>query len=96
MDIALIHESWCFKNDILIYATPIDNQNCKLVIEEQGVTKIGTEVYRSIKFRQKDIRWCDKVKELREEYYNHFHDERVNIDTKEVVKNTQLIIKFPY
>jgi len=82
MHIELIHESWCFKNDILIYATPIDNQNCKLVIEEQGITKIGTEVYRSMKFRAKDIRWWNRVKELRKEYYEHFHDERVNIDTK--------------
>lgn len=44
---AMKHKSWCFKNDILIYAVPMDYKSCKICIEIDGKPMLGEHYYKS-------------------------------------------------
>lgn len=51
------HQSWCIKNDIIIYFQPVEWPYGKIIIVEKGVSKQGEHKYKA---RQKDLRPKDE------------------------------------
>lgn len=65
-------ESWCLKNNILIYAEPIvGNRLVRVVVCYKGTLIRGQKVFKqSGQLKPKDERWWDVVTALRLDYYN--------------------------
>lgn len=65
------HMSWCNKNGIIIYPATIDNYKLRLVVETNGVGKIGEHVYKNwaAKMSKDDVRWADMIRKLYTFYF---------------------------
>lgn len=58
-----MHQSWCFKNDIIIWFEPIDYYQGLIVISEFGIIKRGDNLYKSDlkKIKSKDKNWSEII-----------------------------------
>lgn len=69
------HQSWCLKNDIIIYFKPIEWPFGKIVIVEKGIPEIGKHKYKT---RQKDLRpkdekWWEIIEKLYTNKYEKYN-----------------------
>ena len=69
-------ESWCFKNNILIFPKAINNNQLKIVVNYKGKSIEGKKVFKSVKSKIKsgDEKWWEVIYALRESYYNNAID----------------------
>lgn len=68
-----MHESWCVKNGILIYAEAIVGTKLVRICVQKGNDKpiVGTKEYKQGKqLKPTDEKWWIVVEQLRENYYN--------------------------
>lgn len=65
----LKHQSWCFKNDIIIYFKPHNYKGGNIIIEKQGEIIIYPGFYVQYKLKKNDVRYWDIVWELYTRYY---------------------------
>lgn len=71
----LEHESWCFKNGVLIYGEGIAGTKLlRIVINNKGKITVGQKRYRQKKaIKAKDEKWWEMIWKLREHWYNHYN-----------------------
>lgn len=68
-DIRLIHQSWCFKNNIFIYFEPIDWREGRIVIINNGEIQKSSEIYSQIKLKPNDTKYWEIVWKLYSKFY---------------------------
>lgn len=62
--------SWCLKNNIIITAEPVDNNNVVIVINYKSKGSIiGEKFYPQKNIKSKDDRWWDEIYNLYKLYY---------------------------
>ncbi len=71
----LEHESWCFKNNILIYGEAINGTKLlRIVINNKGDLKPGKKRFKQGKaIKARDDKWWEMIQKLREHWYNHYN-----------------------
>jgi hypothetical protein len=68
-------ESWCFRNNCLIYPHPIDNNFVIIRISYKGKVIDGTILYKTrIKDLKKgDLNWTEAIRKLQKQYYDNYN-----------------------
>jgi hypothetical protein len=64
----MMHQSWCLKNDILIYFQPLDYSTGCLMISEKGKIFRNAEIYiqptKTRKLKNSDKKWWQEIMKL--------------------------------
>lgn len=81
-----IHMSTCIKNNIIIYYDAIDNYSGKIVINDNGVIKVGGAAYKNMgsKFGKNDKLWWKVVESLYTQEYMKLPEGLKEIRMKEI------------
>jgi len=71
----LVHESWCFANNILIYGEAIAGTKLvRIVVNNKGQIKKGEREYKQgNQVKANDEKWWEVVYLLRKNYYDKHH-----------------------
>ena len=65
----MMHQSWCLKNDILIWFEPIDWRQGRIVVSNRGVESESAEIYKQTKLRKKDPNYHEEIYKLYTKFY---------------------------
>jgi hypothetical protein len=63
------HQSWCFKNGIIIYFKPINWREGKIVVDNNGQILEGTVIYYQSKLKPKDEKYWEIIWKLYTKYF---------------------------
>lgn len=73
-----MHQSWCLKNDIIIYFQPYNFYEGRIVIQEKGRTLIQAETYiqpnKKRKLKVKEKAWWQEVMNLYTSKYLEYNN----------------------
>jgi hypothetical protein len=71
-------KSWCLKNDIKIYAVPINNSTLKIEVDYKGSITLGKEIFQSKGGKAKDSKWWLKAEKLYLHYYTRLKEKNTD------------------
>ena len=65
----LMHQSWCFKNNITIWLEPLNYKGGIIVVNYKGKRIEGKHVYVIYKLKPKDDKWWEVIWKMYTQYY---------------------------
>lgn len=72
----LMHQSWCFKNNIFIYFQPDTWREGRIVIINNGEKSVSAQVYNQIKLKPNDTRYWEIIFKLYSKFYYEANENR--------------------
>lgn len=74
---ALEHQSWCIKNDILIYFEPDDWRGGNIIINKKGEKIIMPGYYNQTKLKPNETRYHTVIWQLYTKFYNEENNKHI-------------------